>query len=80
MTIIKALSKEINGRIARQYLLVLFDDDGSSMRNWLEEELGAPDLQVASGQMGVPFHPGGDEWARKIDIRPGQESGSDHDG
>jgi hypothetical protein len=40
MTIIKALSKEINERIARQCILVLFDDSGSSMRDWPEEELG----------------------------------------
>ena len=40
MTIIKALSKEINERIARQCILALLDDDGSSMRTWLEEEFG----------------------------------------
>lgn len=78
MTKIKSLSKEINERIARQCLLVLLDDDGSSMRDWLEEEFGASHLQVASGQVGESFHTGSDKWTRKINIRSGQESGSDH--
>ncbi len=80
MTKIQSLSKEINERIARQCVLVLLDDGGSSMRAWLEEEFGASGLQDASGQVGVPFHTGGDERARDIDIRSGQESGSDHGG
>jgi hypothetical protein len=47
MTIIKALSKEINERIARQCILALLDDDGSSMRAWLEEEFGDyPDYKL----------------------------------
>ncbi len=40
MTIIKALSKQINERIARQCVLALLDDDGRAMRTWLEEEFG----------------------------------------
>jgi len=40
MTKIQALSKEISERIARQCILVLLSDDGSSMRDWLEEEFG----------------------------------------
>jgi hypothetical protein len=40
MTIIKALIKEINERIARQCILVLLEDGGSSIRAWMEEEFG----------------------------------------
>ncbi len=37
---IQAISKEINEWIVSQCILVLLDDDGSSMRGWLKEEFG----------------------------------------
>jgi hypothetical protein len=81
MTIIKALGKEINERIARQCVLVLLEDGGSSIRAWLEEEFSDySDYKLRPDRWVAPFHTGGDERAREIDIRSGQESGSDHGG
>jgi hypothetical protein len=81
MTIIKALSKQINERIARQCVLVLLDDDGRAMRTWLEEDFGDyPAYKLRLDRWVAPVHTGGDGWTCEIDVRSGQESGSDHGG